>query len=278
MIDIIKKRYSVRTYADTHIEPEKLEKLSDFIRKNDTGIFGNKIRMEIIDMSGADKNELKHLGTYGLIKGAKIFIAGAVKKNEHVMEDYGYCMEKAVMEATRLGLGTVWLGGFFNRGAFGEKLKIQNDEVIPAVIPIGYPAERKSLADMIIRTASGGNRRKNFADLFFDGNENDVLDPVKCGEYFEALESVRWAPSASNKQPWRIIRESGNDSYHFYLKEDKVYNNAIKDVNLQNLDLGIAICNFEIACMALGLPGTWKYVPPEKAENKMAYIISWISE
>ncbi len=34
----------------------------------------------------------------------------------------------------------------------------------------------------------------------------------------EILEMVRWAPSAVNKQPWRIVYKDG--TYHFYEKKD----------------------------------------------------------
>ena len=52
---------------------------------------------------------------------------------------------------------------------------------------------------------------------------------------------VRWAPSAVNKQPWRII-VSGHD-FHFYEKRDKGYISD-KTGDLQKIDVGIALCHF----------------------------------
>ena len=52
---------------------------------------------------------------------------------------------------------------------------------------------------------------------------------------------VRWAPSAVNKQPWRIIvTEHG---FHFYEKRDKGYVSD-KTGDLQKIDVGIALCHF----------------------------------
>ena len=52
---------------------------------------------------------------------------------------------------------------------------------------------------------------------------------------------VRFAPSAVNKQPWRII--AVGDRYHFYEKKDNGYvGEATGD--LQKIDVGIALCHF----------------------------------
>ena len=86
-----------------------------------------------------EQDEIKTLGTYGFIKGASVFIVGAVAKGEWAMEDYGYCMEKNILAATHLGLGTCWLGGTFNRSASASRISKRDDEVIPAITPVGYP-------------------------------------------------------------------------------------------------------------------------------------------
>ena len=49
-------------------------------------------------------SNLKNLGTYGIIKGARQFIIGTVKKQPKAIEDYGYCMENNILTAT----GTDW--------------------------------------------------------------------------------------------------------------------------------------------------------------------------
>ena len=60
---------------------------------------------------------------------------------------------------------------------------------------------------------------------------------------------VRWAPSAVNKQPWRIIVRDG--SFHFYKKQDKGYISE-KTGDLQKIDLGIALCHFFAGIEAQG--------------------------
>lgn len=280
MIETMKKRYSVRTYDGKRIEPEKIQQLTNCLNTLTCGPFGNSVRLRLVDVSDEDKNELKKLGTYGVIKGPRLFIAGAAGKRENAMEDFGYCMEKAILEATALGLGTVWLGGFLNRSAFAGRINLSEDEILPAVTPIGYSAEKRSTADRLIRTMSGGDRRKAFGEIFFRGSLTKPLEKADCGKYFEVLESVRWAPSASNKQPWRIVwdkEQNEQNSFHFYLYEDKIYNNAIKGIKIQNIDMGIAMCHFESAARELGLTGSWEFNSNRLVikDASYCYIASW---
>ena len=52
---------------------------------------------------------------------------------------------------------------------------------------------------------------------------------------------VRWAPSAVNKQPWRVVL-SGKAA-HFYEKRSRGYVDGA-GWDLQKIDLGIALCHF----------------------------------
>jgi nitroreductase len=276
MIETIQKRVSTRTFTNQAVAEEDKAKLKTFFAENCQGPFGNKVRFELVETTGDERRELKELGTYG-IKGAHLFIAGAVKKNEYIMEDFGYCMERNILKATELGLGTCWLGGSLNRSAFARKIVATEDELIPAVTPLGYPAEKRSVMDNLARTIGGSKHRKEFGEIFFSGGHDKPLDKEVCGKYGVVLESVRLAPSASNKQPWRVIREKDDKKgFHFYLKENYLYNHIFKDIRLQNLDLGIALCHFEVATKELGLKGTWQVNPPQLNVADWKYIVSWV--
>ncbi len=61
------------------------------------GVFGTKPRFEMLDLEPLDKKELRSLGTYGFIKGARLYILGAIKNTPGALEDLGYCMEKIIL-------------------------------------------------------------------------------------------------------------------------------------------------------------------------------------
>lgn len=275
MIEAINKRISVRTYIDKPIEEKEKKIILGLLRSDTRGPFGNRMRFELVDFTELDKKEVRTLGTYGIIKGAKLFIVGVTTASDKTMEDFGYCLEKVILKATNLGFGTCWMGGTFKRSGFAKRMNVKNDEIVPVICPIGYARENRAITDKVFRFVAKSDKRKQWDELFFNGNINAPLDKDKANRYAIALESVRIAPSASNKQPWRIIKEIGKDAYHFYLKRTKGYANFIKEFKIQNIDLGIAMCHFELSAIEMGLRGQWKDEHPHLDVEDMEYVVSW---
>ena len=275
--DTIKKRISCRTYKSWPLKDDDHQKLNDFLLTNVRGPFGNRLRFQIIDLAAREQDEIKTLGTYGFVKGASVFIVGAVTKGEWAMEDYGYCMEKNILAATHLGLGTCWLGGTLNRSASASRIHKQDDEVVPAITPVGYPRERKSIQDAAIRFLAKSKSRKAWEELFFCGDERSLLERSAAGAYAVPLECVRIGPSASNKQPWRVVKEKDQDAFHFYISRTPGYAAKYPDASLQDIDMGIAMCHFEIALRETNHKGTWQTVQPVPSQRGLEYVVSWVA-
>ncbi len=240
MIEAIKKRRSVRTYKNKELSKEDQKKIHDVIDEvlKLKGPFGNQIKLFFYDKPYVGEEKTVQIGTYGFIKNPKSFIAGSVNNTFEGIVDYGYLFEILILKLTDLGLGTVWLGGTFNREDFGYLLDI--GEVIPAITPVGYPSEKLSIRENIIRNRIKADKRYAYESLFFDKNFDTPLDENHfIAEY---LDLVRIGPSASNKQPWRIIVD-GN-KVHFYLERTPNYG-LNRTFDIQALDIGIAISHFE---------------------------------
>ncbi len=276
-IETIKKRISCRAYKLDHLTDSDQQKLKDLLSKNVETPFGNSVRFELVDLGEKEHDEIKTLGTYGFIKGAKTFIVGAVSKGNFALEDFGYCMEKNILAATYLGLGTCWLGGTFNRSASASRINKRENEVVPAITPVGYPRDKKSIMDSTIRFFVNSSSRKGWEQLFFDGDTSSCLTRTAAGKYELPLECVRIGPSASNKQPWRIIKEKDKEVCHFYLSRTPGYAEKYPGVSLQDIDMGIAMCHFEVAIRELNQRGRWKIlqIPQQKL---LEYIVSWVGE
>jgi nitroreductase len=272
-LDVIRRRVSCRSFDGRPLENNMKETLRTFFRENTRGPFGNALRFELIDLTEAERAELKSLGTYGVIKGASLFIAGAVVKGARAMEDYGFGMERNILFATTLGLGTCWLGGTLNRAGFARKIALTPDEQMPAITPVGYPAEKRSLTDRAFRFMAKSDRRKPWAELFFDGRPGNPLAKENAGAQGEALEAVRIGPSASNRQPWRIVCEG--TSCHFFLARTPGYDKMLGEIRLQEVDMGIALCHFELAASELGIGGSWQQVKTGCNTRTWEYVVSW---
>ena len=270
MIAAMKKRISVRTYAPRPIDSTDLADMSMFLENNEDNPFGAAVRFVLLN-----GEMMPRLGAYGMIKGAQSYFSGCVKKGPLDLEGFGFAFERAVLHATQRGLGTCWIGGLFRRGAFDRALKPE-DELLPAISPLGYPGERRSIADRAVAAGAGARSRKPFGELFFDG---DLSTPMHADEKAlgSALEMVRIGPSASNKQPWRAVNT--DSGCHFYLKADKKYaGNRLFGICMQRIDMGIAACHFSLAAQELGMTGGIVVDDPKlpgTGSAGLSYSFSW---
>ncbi len=231
LMEIIKGRKSVRTFNGENLGDEHRRLLEEFT-KGITNPFG--IPVEFV-MKDAKENGLSS----PVLSGEQFYVAGKVEKKPYADVAFGYAFEKLVLYAWSLGIGTVWIGGTMKREVFEKAAGLKAGEMMPCVSPLGYPADKRSLKESMMRKGIGADSRIPADKLFFNEKWGSPLKPAD--EMTDILEMVRWAPSAVNKQPWRIIFKDG--IYHFYEKKDKGYVNESTG-DLQKIDIGIALCHF----------------------------------
>lgn len=270
IVETIKKRCSVRTYQDKELEPDVKEMLQSYM-DNLENPFGMQVKKYIIDKKLASEGE--KLGTYGVIKGASTFMGISVPDKDLAHVAAGYEFENLILEATALGLGTVWLAATFNREGFASAMGVPKDELFPAISPVGYPAAKRSLTESLMRTAMRSSSRKEWNTLFYLDNFQTPLHKDESGDYAEPLEMLRLAPSDKNTQPWRVLKAS--NSYHFFV----TYKSGISrgEEIIKRVDAGIALSHFHQTVLELGLKGCFKQTEPENIElpQNTYYITSW---
>ena len=276
--DLIKERTSVRTYTGQPLENNVKEKVQHLLENNHFespfSKFAEKVRFQLISMPEFDPQEKRKLGTYGVIKGAQDFIVGAAKKSKYGKEQYGYVLEAIILVATDLGLGTVWLGGTFNRSVFSKKINKESDEIVPAITPIGY-YEKKNSRDVLFRSRIKANTRLPWNKLFFEGDFTTPLNQEKIGGFSTLLEMVRIGPSAGNRQPCRIIKEVDKNIFHFYVEYAKPPYNPGYNIFME-IDVGIAVSHFNLSAQELGIQGDWFIDKPDiVGSESLLYTISW---
>jgi hypothetical protein len=220
------------------------------------------------------------LGTYGLIKNPAGFILGSAERGKHHLEDYGYELEAVILHATDLRLNTCWLGGNFTKSSFSKRIGARGDETVPAVASIGYGVERICTEDPL-RLKVRSDTRLDWGQLFFLNDLATPLSKEAAAEYGVPLDMVRRAPSGHNYQPWRVIKE--DLQFHFHLQRTRGYGPGSPTFmllgvsDLQRLEIGIAMCHFELAARELGLEGDWVVQPmtEHKLNEDIAYVATW---
>ncbi|MHA1124310.1 MAG: nitroreductase family protein [Candidatus Heimdallarchaeota archaeon] len=268
---IIQQRYSARTLNGKPIKPKKMLQIEESLQPK-KGPFGCTVRFEFIDSHNTLKGQKVKIGTYGLVKGTRYFIVGIMNKNSLNFTDFGYVFEEMILKATNLQLGTVWMGGSFNSELITNLLDLPDDEVIPAITPVGYIAQRKSLREKIISFSISSRKRKPWESMFFDTDFETSIQRDNAALYDLPLEMIRLAPSAKNLQPWRILRKDNN--FHFYTK---IGNSRSR---YPYIDIGIAMCHFELTAKEQKLAGKWFVENPniKTQPDDFEYITSWIAK
>lgn len=279
-MEIIRRRYSCRTYSLEPLDETIIDNLRKFLQEDYSSPLEGEIRFELLEMSDLDPKVKKKLGTYGFIQGAQYFLVGAATKSRYDMENFGYIFEELILIATDLGLDTCWVGGTLRRNRFADQINIMDSEIIPAITPVGYAAKHRSKVDRLARWAARSKNRYPFTNLFFEGDCKHPLTQEKAVPYDIPLEMIRIAPSASNRQPWRIIKEIDSHHYHFFILRNRSwYSHFLSWPDFPRVDLGIAICHFNLTVQELCLQGRWQFIRPKfTIPNHLEYFISWISE
>lgn len=240
--NLVKSRRSVRSYDGREVTAEDKAKLCAFM-ENIENPYGINVEFKLMD---AGEHGLK----CPVVVGTELYVGGKTKRVPSAFEAFGYSFEMLVLYAQSLGIGTVWLGGTMNRPAYEVAMAIAEDEMMPCASALGYPSKKMSLRESMMRKTIKADERLPFEELFFDGSFETPLTEEKAGKLAYPLEMVRWAPSAVNKQPWRVVVES--NAVHFYLKRSSGFGNH-EALDMQRIDMGIALCHFDLAARELGL-------------------------
>ena len=242
LLKIIRGRKSVRSFNGMPVSAEDREKLEKYI-ETITNPFGVPVRFVLMDA-----------GEYGLsspvLSGESLYVAGIVANVPNAEVAYGYAFEKLVIYAWSLGIGTTWIGGTMKRETFEKATGLAEGELMPCVSPLGYPAEKRSLKETLMRKTVGADNRLSADKIFFCGAWDKGMPMEKQIPIANLIEMVRWTPSAVNKQPWRVI--AANGAYHFYEKKDKGYIGE-KTGDLQKIDVGIGLCHFVMGMEEQGI-------------------------
>ena len=190
------------------------------------------------------------VGAYGGISHAPSALA-FVGADGVRAEEVGYTGEGLVLEATARGLDTCWVAGLFSAHHTAELASLEPHERVLAVAALGRARGAASVKERLLFGAGRPKHRRSL-DEIAPGHERW---PAWARA---AVEAVRVAPSAMNRQPWR-----------FSLAEDGL---ALRLAGIdtprtsKHLDCGIAMLHAEVGVMGAGVNGSWELLEgPEAA-------------
>ena len=160
--EVIKHRFSVRSYQDKEISHDVLLDILETARLAPSA----KNRQEWQFIVVTDKGKKERLSEVAngqkFVAQAAAVIAGVATEPDYIMTcgvpashiDVAIAMEHIALAAVAHGLGTCWIGSFYQDRAL-RVLALPEEWVVIALMPIGYPAlqapekRRKPLKDIV---------------------------------------------------------------------------------------------------------------------------------
>lgn len=140
---LVHGRRSVRTYDERKLSGEDLEKLCAFMAEVDNP-YGIPVEFRLLD---AKEQNL----SCPVVVETDLYVGAKMKNVPFLNEAVGYSFEALILYAQSLEIGTVWVGGTMDRGAFERAMELGTDEVMPCVSPLGYPAKKMSVRETLMR-------------------------------------------------------------------------------------------------------------------------------
>lgn len=220
LLDAAKIRISRRAYIPEFLSDEKKAALQNII----DGLC-ERSGLKIMLMENGEEC-FSLFKSYGMFSGVKSYLALAGKADdEKLHEKIGYYGEELVLEATRLGLGTCWVAGSYDKAS--THVPLSEDESLYCVISVGEIKTEENLKEKFLSGVIKMKRKK--PDEMCEAYDNSP-------EWFRSgMDCVANAPSAQNKQP-----------VFFRLTPDGVKTKLLGIYNVNKVDLGIAEYHFEL--------------------------------
>ena len=203
--------------------------------------------------------------------------------------DVGRSLQHVVLAATRMGLGTCWIGPGADQGSIaahlGERLDPAHEHVI-CVCAVGYASRFMPTTIRLLKRTQA--RRLPLKALFFADPECRTpmdVDAPPFAAYGRNFEVCQWAPSSFNSQTSRcaaVTQEADGKRrvvrFDFCAATSSRYYAAVA--------LGIWCANWETGCEALGRSGHFAVLSPQErglAQERETlpehprYDVSWIA-
>jgi len=162
VLEVIKKRQSVRSFQDKEIPEEILQQILEAGRLAPSAKNTQSRKFIIVKEESLRKKLVPACKNQEFVGEAPIVIAGCATNPDYIMSngehsypiDLAIAMDHMSLEAASLGLGTCWIGAFY-QDQVKEILGVPQNVRIVSLMPVGYPKElgnktgRKPLSEII---------------------------------------------------------------------------------------------------------------------------------
>ncbi len=252
ILNTITSRISIRSYDPQAASETELEAVRRF-GEGAEALTPVEMQFHLRTHEDMGKEVKGVIGDYGKTIRAPHYLVLAAREDDGYLTDAGFRFEQMVLEATRMRLGTCWVGLMFKEVSLRSFLGLDDSWRVIALTPIGRPAD-PTFVSRTLRSMVRAATRKPIEQIFFWQRHGGALPSgvVADERIGRIMEATRWAPSWMNKQPWFFILTGRDVLVYKKRHQDR----EGKDYHL--LDCGIAMAHLHLAAQAMGLGGQWE--------------------
>lgn len=147
VLDVIRNRRSVRSYADKPVERDKIQRLLEAARLAPSASNRQEWRFVVVTDEQRRKSLAEAANHQAFVAQAPVVIAACAESDGHVMRcgqpsypiDVAIAIDHITLQAAAEGLGTCWIGAFYEEPA-KKILGIPDHIRIVELLTVGYPA------------------------------------------------------------------------------------------------------------------------------------------
>ena len=249
-------RHSIRRYEpDLPGENEllKIRKASEIIESLDRE---NIFELKIFEYH-PETSEGKALGGFGRIMKPPYFFAPFITGGINSLTDLGFRTQQLVLDMWNNGIGSCYVGCAHRQNRVKQLLNISDQARIISFVIFGQPATKQTLRfyQKISQFFTKSKKRFSFQELFLD---YQYPEKIKRNSLLKkVLEAGRFAPSATNSQPWRF--ESKDGRFTIFAHQKKIANLYDLKQGYSFHDTGICMANMSNAAVAFGKKIRWHW-------------------
>ena len=145
-LELVETRHSVRHYQPRDVEPEKLERILEAVRLAPSGSNRQPWKFVVVRDPEVRRRLVEACSGQQSVAQAPVIIAGVGLMPDRVMRcgvpgdpvDVAIAMEHLALAATAEGLGTCWIGAFY-QDKVREVLGIPDSVKVIECMTLGYP-------------------------------------------------------------------------------------------------------------------------------------------
>lgn len=276
IFDLMRSRRSCRSFQTRKLTDADHKELMDSVSRHlaEPKIGHAPVRFEYISAP---------LTVWPTVNATEFLVAIAPLEYDRLaVVDVGRSLQKIVMDATRMGLGTCWIGPGADHKSITQQLGARFDpkkDHIICVCAVGYPS---SFVPIFIRAFNAQfYRRLPLISLFFTDPQMKTplnVDAAPFNQFGRTYEICQWAPSSYNGQTTRCVAVTDEQRFarlDFYAAIDSRYYAPVA--------LGIWCANWELGCEALDKHGHFamlsaeaRGVQDENLPELPKYDVSWV--